>query len=574
MVRRKGGGGNSANPHSVLSAFQIDVRIVGSGTDNPLTRRYQILEAQPLAVLTRLKKMAPLKLAQIEVVFFQSVSRIRSERLNKGSSMRARFAAAISVAFLVPTCVLAHAQESAELQGQIKRVESGLLPMVAMKDRVGATHSIQERMAAYGVPGVGVAVVKDGKLLWARSYGVVETAVQKSVANDTLFLAGSISKPVAALGALTLVKNKKIGLDDDVNSRLKSWQVPDSPLASDEKVTLRRLLSHTAGLTVHGFPGYASTMPVPTLLQVLNGEKPANTAAILVDRKPGSLYRYSGGGYTVMQQLVIDLSGMPFESYLRSAVLSPLGMSHSTFAQTLSAEQVARRATGHRSGGKPIPGKVHVYPEMAAAGLWTTASDLAQYVVYVQNAAEGRDDQLLNSDLVRQMLSKQQGGGHGLGPQIEGEGEALRFVHGGVDEGFEANLIGYVQGGNGAVVMANSNLSGPLRNEIIASIAKEYQWPKFPTRAQMSAVPISKFLLERLPGRYQLGPVGPVAIVARGDKLIAQSEAYGELELFGKTEDSIFQPLIGIILGARAAVDENGRVTKMQMGNIEYKRLD
>jgi len=488
--------------------------------------------------------------------------------------MRARFLNALCIVFMSVPCVHAQAQESAEVQAQIKRVESGLLPIVAMQDRIGATQRVQERMAAYGVPAVSMAVVKDGKLHWARSYGVIETGVQKPVSNDTLFLAGSISKPVAALGALTLVKNEKIGLDDDVNARLKSWQVPDSSLMSDEKVTLRRLLSHTAGMTVHGFPGYSSTVQVPTLLQILNGEKPANTAAILLDTKPGSRYRYSGGGYTVMQQLVIDLSGMPFETYMQSAVLTPLGMKQSTYSQSLSPEQLARRATGHRAGGKPIPGKVHLYPEMAAAGLWTTASDLARYIVYAQSASQGKEDKLLNSDLVRQMLSIQQSGGHGLGPQIEGEGDAMRFFHGGVDEGFEANLIAYVHGGNGAVIMTNANLSGPLRGEILASIAKEYQWLNFPTRAQMSAVPLSKFLLERLPGQYQLGRAGPVTVVARGDRLIAQSETYGEIELFGKNDDSILQPLVGIVAGAQAIVDENGRVIKMQMGDVEFKRLD
>lgn len=193
----------------------------------------------------------------------------------------------------------------------------------------------------------------------------------------TLFQAGSISKPVAALAALRLVEQGKLSLDEDVNAKLVSWKVPGNEFTKEQKVTLRRLLTHSAGLTVHGFPGYAAGAQVPTLVQVLNGEKPANTPAIRVDTVPGRLWRYSGGGYTIMQQLLIDVTQKSFPELMRQLVLEPAGMKHSTYEQPLPPARAGEAATAHDANGQPVKGQFHTYPEMAAAGLWTTPTDLA-----------------------------------------------------------------------------------------------------------------------------------------------------------------------------------------------------
>ena len=208
---------------------------------------------------------------------------------------------------------------------RVRRVEAGLLPAAYIKGTSPAA-ALAERMKFFKIPGVSVAVVNDGRVEWARGFGVRDAAGAEPVVPETLFQAGSISKPVAALAALRLVQEGKLALDEDVNAKLVSWKVPENEFTKEQKVTLRRLLTHNAGLTVHGFPGYTADATVPTVVQILNGEKPANTAAIRVDTVPGKIWRYSGGGYTVMQQLVADVAKRPFAEVAKRLVLDPAGM--------------------------------------------------------------------------------------------------------------------------------------------------------------------------------------------------------------------------------------------------------
>lgn len=355
--------------------------------------------------------------------------------------------------------------------------------------------TIAQRMEELGIPGVSIAVIDDGKVVWARGYGVRDNIEKSPVTPETLFQAGSISKPVAALGALRLVQEGKLSLDEDVNAKLVTWHVPDNEFTKHEKVTLRRLMSHTAGLTVHGFPGYSIDSKIPTGVQVLNGEAPANTSPVRVDLRPGSVYRYSGGGYTVMQLLIADVSGDTFEAFMQSKVLDVLGMRSSTYMQLPPSALAARRASGHRPGGERIPGKLHLYPEMAAAGLWTTPTDLAQYLLYVQAAVRGDANVFIDAPLAREIITRQNGGEHGLGPEIYETGEFARFGHGGVDEGFEATAVAYVAHGRGVVVMANANRASMFFDEVKGSVARAYGWLGFPIRPQVE--------VERLPQRSQ-----------------------------------------------------------------------
>jgi CubicO group peptidase (beta-lactamase class C family) len=338
---------------------------------------------------------------------------------------------------------------------------------------------IHEQMKKRNIAGLSLAVIDGGKIVKARGYGFTELGGSTPVTTETLFQAGSISKPVSALGALLLVEKGKLSLDEDVNRKLKSWKVPENDFTKRTPVTLRTLLTHTAGLTVHGFPGYAVSAGKPTLVQVLNGERPANTPAIRVDIPVGSKWRYSGGGYTVMQQLVQDVTGQPFPDYMRSAVLSKLGMTASTFEQPLPPPKRALAATGYYPGGRAVPEKWHVYPEMAAAGLWTTASDLARYAIGVQSAYAGKPGSILSRETARAMLSLQ-AENWGLGPSVEGAGSGLRFSHGGRDEGFDAHFVAYAETGQGAAVMINANDNSPVLARILELVAKEYGWSRYP----------------------------------------------------------------------------------------------
>src|SRR5215207_10452393 len=190
------------------------------------------------------------------------------------------------------------------------RVGRGLLPPVLIKG--APAWSIEERLRHYKVPGVSVAVIKDFKVEWARGYGFKDAEAREPVTERTLFQAGSISKPVAAMTILKKVEQGKLSLDEDVNARLASWKLPENEFTAKRKVTLANLLSHTAGLTVHGFPGYGVGAAVPTLPQVLDGAPPANTAPVRVDLEPGTRFRYSGGGTTVMQLALEDVENRPF----------------------------------------------------------------------------------------------------------------------------------------------------------------------------------------------------------------------------------------------------------------------
>ncbi|MRW92317.1 serine hydrolase [Duganella sp. FT80W] len=364
---------------------------------------------------------------------------------------------------------------------------------------------IQAEMKMRQIPGLSLAIIDNGKIVRAQGYGVTEKGGKTPVSADTLFQAGSVSKPVAALGALHLVEQGKLALDDDVNARLVTWKVPDNALTAENKVTLRRLLSHSAGLTVHGFPGYAIGAPVPTVVQVLNGEPPANTPPVRVDIAPGSKMRYSGGGFTVMQQLVADVSGQTFPDYMRDAVLKPLGMNDSSYQQPPTAERARLNASGHLADRSVVAGRWHVYPEMAAAGLWTTASDLARFAIGLQQALAGSANPVISADMTRQMLTPQKDSA-GLGIFLEGSGDAQRFSHGGRDEGFDTLLTAFSRTGQGVVIMINTNDNSRMMGRLATAVGRAYHWPDADNEQVLkpAAIKLDARSLARYTGRHEL----------------------------------------------------------------------
>jgi CubicO group peptidase (beta-lactamase class C family) len=390
--------------------------------------------------------------------------------------------------------------QAPSIQERIRAVESGLTPPVAVKGRPVQRANIAERMKDLQVRGVSIAVIQNYEVEWAKGYGFADLEAKRPVTAGTLFQAGSISKPVAAVAAMKLVEMGKLSLDEDVNTLLKSWKLPDSAFTKDQKATLRRIMSHSAGLTVHGFPGYAAGEPVPSLVEILDGKKPANTAPIRVDIVPGTLFRYSGGGYTIMQLAMIDVTGKAFPALMRDLVLSKAGMRDSTYEQPLPGNLVGIAASGYRANGDPVPGKYHTYPEMAAAGLWTTATDLARFAIEIQKSREGRSNKILSKATVEEMLREQKkpyGLGFGL-EQVEG---SARFGHGGADEGFQAQLLATMDG-QGFAIMTNSDNGSRLAGEIALSVAAAYGWPDKPRERE--ATKRSAPELEKLAANLQL----------------------------------------------------------------------
>ena len=355
---------------------------------------------------------------------------------------------------------------------RIRCIENSLLPAVVDRNKYAPQMTLTARMQHYKTPGVSIAVIDNGEIEWTQGYGVYEQDSNIAITNTTLFQAASISKPVTAMAMLSLAQEGRVNLDEDVNNYLKSWKIPENEHTTYNKVTLRGLLSHTAGVTVHGFQGYLTTGSIPTLLQVLDGIEPANSNPIRVDLKPGTQCRYSGGGYTIIQQLLIDLVDRPFPVIIEELVFNKIGMENSTFEQPLAEKLVAFAATAHYEGQK-LEGKWHNYPELAAAGLWTTPFDLALFIIELQNALSGSSNKVLSTEMANLMIIPQMYP-YGLGLMLNDPEKPTRFGHGGSNQGFMSKLVSYIHTGQGAVVMTNGNDGGYyLAEEIIRAIAKE-----------------------------------------------------------------------------------------------------
>jgi len=435
----------------------------------------------------------------------------------------------------------------AEVEQRIERVERGLLPAAVPAGTTGLGERLTERLKHYRVPGLSVAVVNNGQVEWARGYGVVESGKRARVTPDTLFQAGSISQVVAALGALKLVQQGRLTLDEDVNRKLVTWKVPENAYTRADKVTLRRLLTHTAGLTVHGFTPCRPELPVPTLFDTLEGRPPADNVPVRVDLRPGSAWRYSGGGYVVLEQLVADVTGEPFGQYVGREVLVPLGMQDSDF-QTLTPWKLKRTAAGHLPNGELVPGRAPGYGQHAAAGLWTTPSDLARLILGLQATYAGRPGALLHPKLARELFDRQPYG-WGLGLELTGAGPSQRFIHGGSNEGFDSILTGYVRSGQGLVVMANANLHDPdddLFGELERAVAIQYRWLGFPV-VQQEYVQLPERVARPWRGRYRVSPGVVLDVDYQNGHLDCYYPGEGVSTLYPKSENEFFPalPILG-----------------------------
>lgn len=422
-------------------------------------------------------------------------------------------------------------------------VENGLRSAVIVEGRHAEGRRLEDRMRELHTPGVAIAVVRAGKLDWAEGYGVVSPGGEL-VDADTLFQAGSVSKPVAAVTALVMVQDGALSLDAPINTILQSWTLAENSFTQASPVTLRRLLSHSAGTTVHGFSGYAVGAPLPTAPQILDGATPANSPAVRVDQPVGVSYRYSGGGYTIAQLAMIDAAGTPFPTIARTTLFAPLGMSRSTYDQPLVAG-TPNVALGHDEAGRPIPGGFHIYPEMAAAGLWSNATDLARFVIEVQNAAHGQG-KVLSQETARQMLTPQTGG-WGLGFKVSGEGRALSFFHDGSNAGYKATLVGHPETGDGAVILTNGDQGYQLGQEILRGIAIAYGWSDYrPIVRKAADLPLAA--QRAFAGTFEIEGLGTFEIRDDGDAMLVELRKGQAFQLIPSSDRSFFITEQNIVL--------------------------
>ncbi|MCL7978076.1 MAG: serine hydrolase [marine benthic group bacterium] len=441
----------------------------------------------------------------------------------------------------------------------IARIENHVPPRLRIDG--APVWTLGERMDRWNVEAVSVAVIDDYEIAWARAWGVADRETGAPATTETLFQAGSISKPVAATGALRLVENGNLHLDTAVNRYLSSWQLPENEFTEQSPVTIRRLLSHTAGTTVHGFPGYPPWADVPTVTQVLDGTPPANTAAVRVDIPPGSQVRYSGGGTTIVQLAMTDVSAETFPELLDRLVLEPAGMTRSTYQNPLPEVRLPEAAAGYHRDGGAVPGKRHSYPEMAAAGLWTTATDLSRFAIAMQNSLRGADGGVLRPETAREMITPVMNGA-GLGFFIEERGGGTWFQHGGADEGFQALLMASADGGRGIAVMANSDNGGALAREILRAVAMEYEWDGF-LEPPIEGVQLARADLGAYAGRYRIGPTQVASITAGDGYLSVRSTLQNFSSRLTPIGDDRF---VSDELGARLRFnrDPDGAVTSVE----------
>jgi CubicO group peptidase (beta-lactamase class C family) len=467
---------------------------------------------------------------------------------------------------------LPNAASKETVEQHVQTVAQSLLPPVIIKGEVVHTETLADRMLALHVPGVSIAVIHKGKIEWARGFGVSRIG-GPPVTADTLFQAASISKSVSALAVLRLVQTGKLRLDEDVNHYLTSWKIPSNTFTNQAKVTLRQLLAHSAGVTIGGSPGFEAGALTPTLLQILNGEPPATNPPVRIDRVPGTIRRYSNEDYDIAQQVVVDITGTPFPELMQQLVLRPLGMLHSSYDQPLAAKQRLRAATPYRGDGAPIIGGPRTYVELAAAGLWTTPSDLARYALGVHEALAGRSTKVIAAATAREMLSPGLQN-QGLGPVVGGSTSRLYFTHTGGAEGYRCILVAYEDGQDGAVILTNGDNGNPLDDKILRTIAHDYHWPDF-APLERTFTNIDPRTFDRYVGAYRLDSGRILTVWRDGDHLHMRLRGdlgfdivpIGDREYFVKTLD-------GRLLFDGGANEATRSVTLFQAGQqVSGRRL-
>ena len=418
----------------------------------------------------------------------------------------------------------------------------GLLPTVRIAGEE-TRWTMAERLAHYKCPGVGVAAIKDGKLDWAAGFGVRGLEDPRPVGADTVFMVASCSKPVCAMVVLQQVERGVVDLDVDVNRYLKRWQVPQNEFNATEKVTLRRMLSHTAGLSINGWPVIPQGGTVPTVYDILEGRPPSVMPPVVVNKTPGGTHRYSGGGYLLAEMLIEDQTGRRFDDLADELIFRPLGMTNTTFTHPLPERLRGNVALGHRMDGSAIPGGWMVSVDKGAGGLMCSAADFAKFQIACRDAWLGKPGSILTRELAREMMTRQGHSSFGLGWDILGEGDEKRFNHGGSNDGYQSETDCYLESGHGGAVLTNAVSGIYLFREALNGLAGLYDWPGYllapKTPQKLSAAEIDRY-------------VGTYRIVSGIELPILKAWREGE---------QLFTEIPGLRVGVRKSwLDEQGRL--------------
>lgn len=453
---------------------------------------------------------------------------------------------------------------SPDAQAMMARIEA------AQPDRPGealAAMTLAELMEHFHVPGMSVAVIHDFAVHWAKGYGIADVETGAAVDTETMFQAASMSKPVAAMGSLKAVQDGLFGLDDDINSVLSSWQLDGGAFTAQQPVTPRTLMSHVSGLgDAFGFPGYDPDTPLPSVVQIFEGHELSNVGPLFMERRPWEAFEYSGGGVTLQQQALEDARGRPFAEVMRTDVLEPLGMTRSSYEQPISPEHDRNAARAHDGEGRSRGPKWHVYPEMAAAGLWTTAGDLARFLIEVQTSVRGESNRVLDRAHAREMITPVGVGEFAVGFGLSKMGEGWYFQHGGSNWGFRGTMTAHTVKGYGLAILTNADQGGALAGEVSRRIQDAYAWDSraapvprgYAPPVEREEIAVDRAVLARYVGTYRLNDELELVVTLGDDGLLVTPTGQATLPLFAESETEFFLRAVNVQI--TFTVDDAGGV--------------
>jgi CubicO group peptidase (beta-lactamase class C family) len=459
----------------------------------------------------------------------------------------------------------------ADIEEKIRQVENNLAGWIQTGEN--DTWTLTERMKKYNINGLSISLIHNYKIEWARGYGFAHVAEKRPVTEETLFQAASISKSLNSVGVLKLAQEKRLDLNSDINKYLVTWKFPYDEKSKNKVITLANILSHTGGLTISGFPGYAKGEVLPSIPQILDGQKPANTGPVRSSTEPGKRVIYSGGGVTISQMIVMDITNKPYDIYMKENVLDLLGMTSSSFTQPPPASKEKLLATGYKADGREVTGRYHIYPEQAAAGLWTNPNDLCRYIIETQLSYKGESSKVLTPEMTRLRLTPVlEDAALGAFVNSRVTGSFKYFNHNGGNEGFCCTAIGCINDGEGLVIMTNTDSNNnSILEEIANSVATVYKWKDYYLPEIKKVVDVETSILDKYVGKYDLDGKVVTFKISRNGLLVS---VFGDLywKVYFTSDDEFFiKEFRGYL---KFLIDKDNKVTGFLFNGIAAKKTE
>lgn len=360
--------------------------------------------------------------------------------------------------------------------------------------------SITDKMSDYQIPAVSLAIINNGEIEWSDIYKNPDFTGEQHLDSVSLFQAASLSKPVTFFAALRMHAAGEIDLDQNIQDYLKEFVLPEGKQTAENPVTFRNIFSHTSGINSGGYLGYEQGLLLPSDLDILKGGAGVNSPAIQVVMPPNETLAYSGGAYTLAELALQDLFEDEFENIMKKWILEPVGMKYSEFTQPLHDSISKQVAKAYSSSGKPIEGGWRNYPEQAAAGLWSNATDMARFLTEIYKAYHGKSAVFSQSDI--QTIISHERDGHVYGFLLNQVGDDVSITHYGGNAGYRTGMTISLKSGNGMVYLINSDNGGDLGNELLLSASQVYNWKHF-KQTEVQRGQVNSERLKRLAGLYK-----------------------------------------------------------------------